>query len=225
MPDVSANAGTPEVFYVQGAWNAFVGTSIAAPLVAGIVADTSEGCAAGRQGVVASALYDLVGEGLYGTALTDVAGGDNDLTRSNSSQYTAVPGYDPATGLGTPIAGGWSCPQVTSVSPAQAQPGAEVTVGGLALDNAAITFGSTPAHVVSSSASSATVVVPSGSGTVSVGASNPVGTGTSTGSFTFTPSSTSGYDLVGQDGGVFVFPTDQSGRILRVASRTGGPRA
>ena len=52
---------------------------------------------------------------------------------------------------------------------------------------------------------------PLGSGTISVGASNPVGVGTSTGSFTFTPSSDSGYDLVGQDGGVFVFPTDQSG--------------
>ena len=211
VPDVSANAGTPEMFYVEGAWSPFAGTSIAAPLLAGIVADTSEGCAAGRQGVVASVLYALVGEGLYGAALTDVVGGDNDLTRSNSSQYTAVPGYDPATGLGTPIAGGWSCPQVTSVSPAQAQPGAEVTVAGLALDNAAITFGSTPAHVISSSASSATVVVPSDSGTVSVGASNPVGIGTSTRSFTFTPSSTSGYDLVGQDGGVFVFPTEQPG--------------
>ena len=211
VPDVSANAGAPEVFYVEGAWNSFVGTSIAAPLVAGIVADTADACAAGRQGIVASALYGLVGEGLYGASLTDVVGGDNDLTRSNSSQYTAVPGYDPATGLGTPIARGWSCPQVTSVSPAQAQPGAEVTVGGLALDHASITFGSTPARVVSSTASSATVVVPAGSGTVSVGASNPVGIGTSTRSFTFAPSSTSGYDLVGQDGGVFVFPTDQPG--------------
>ena len=211
VPDVSANAGTPEVFYVKGAWNAFEGTSIAAPLIAGIVADTSEGCAAGRLGIIAPALYTLVGEGLYGTALTDVVGGDNDLTRSNSSQYTAVPGYDPATGLGTPIAGGWSCPQVTSVSPAQAQPGAEITIGGLALDHATVTFGSTPAQVVRSTASSATVVVPAGGGTVSVGASSPVGVGTSTRSFTFTPSSTSGYDLVGQDGGVFVFPTNQPG--------------
>jgi len=216
VPDVSANSGTPEVFYVEGGWGAFAGTSISAPLVAGIVADTSDGCS-GREGMVAQALYGLAGEGLYGTALTDVVGGDNDLTRTNSGQYPSVPGYDPATGLGTPIAGGWSCPEVTSVSPALAQPGAEVTIGGFALDKATVTFGTAPAHVVSSTATSATVIVPVGSGTVAVGASSPVGAGTYTGTFTFTPSaapspaSMSGYDLVSQDGGVFVFPTNQPG--------------
>ena len=66
VPDVSANAGSPEVFYVEGAWNAFVGTSISAPLMAGVVADTSDGCAAGRQGVVAPALYGWQGRGCTG---------------------------------------------------------------------------------------------------------------------------------------------------------------
>ncbi len=216
VPDVSANAGTPEVFYVEGGWGGYVGTSIAAPLVGGIVADTTDGCSGGREGIISQALYEMAGEGLYGTVLTDVASGDNDFTRSNSGQFTAGAGYDPATGLGTPIAGGWSCPQVTSVSPAQAPPGTQVTIGGFALDKATVSFGGVPAQVVSSTSTSATVVVPAGTGAVSVGASSPVGAGVSTVAFTFPPSppahgSDSGYDLVGQDGGVFVFPTTQSG--------------
>jgi hypothetical protein len=218
VPDVSANAGAPEVFFVAGTWNAFLGTSIAAPLVAGLVADTSNGCKPTRRGDIAPALYDLAEQGVYGTALSDVESGDNDFTRTNSpSAYPATAGYDPATGLGTPIAGGWSCPEVTSVSPTQAPSGTEVTIGGLGLEKATFSFGGTTADVVSATATAATVVVPRGSGTVALSASDAVGAGTSTGSFTFPTSSSSssatgsGYDLVGKDGGVFVFPTNQSG--------------
>jgi kumamolisin len=222
VPDVSANSGTPEVFFVQGGWGAFVGTSIASPLIAGIVADTANGCSAAGKGDIAQALYGLAGQGVYGTALSDIATGDNDLTRTYTpAQYPSVVGYDPATGLGSPIAGGWSCPEVTSISPAEAAPGAEVAIGGLGLEKAAISFGGSAAHVVSATATSATVIVPAGSGTVSVSATSLMGAGTSTGAFSFPPSSTppatapsprsSGYDLVGQDGGVFVFPTNQSG--------------
>jgi kumamolisin len=220
VPDVSANAGAPEVFFVSGTWNAFGGTSIASPLVAGIVSDTVDGCSTARRGIVAQALYGLAAAGAYGTALSDVTTGDNDVTRSyGGGEYPAGAGYDPVTGLGTPVAGGWSCAEVASVSPAEAQPGAQVTIGGLGLEGAAVSFGGRPAHVVSSSATSATVVVPAGTGTVSVSASSLVGSGTSSSAFTFTPAPasspapapTSGYDLVGQDGGVFVFPTNQSG--------------
>ncbi|HEY7948145.1 MAG TPA: protease pro-enzyme activation domain-containing protein [Acidimicrobiales bacterium] len=220
VPDVSANSGTPEVFFVQGTWGAFVGTSIASPLIAGIVSDIGNGCSSGGRGDISQALYGLAGQGVYGTALSDVATGDNDLTRTYTpAEYPSVAGYDPATGLGTPIAGGWSCPEVTSVSPAEAVPGTEATIGGLGLEKATISFGGSAAQVVSATATSATVVVPAGSGTVSVSATSLMGAGTSTGLFRFTPSSTpppapppsrSGYDLVGQDGGVFVFPTDQS---------------
>jgi kumamolisin len=217
VPDVSANSGTPEVFFVQGTWGAFVGTSIASPLIAGIVSDTENGCSGGGRGDIAQALYGLAGEGVYGTALSDVATGDNDLTRTYTpAEYPSVPGYDPVTGLGTPIAGGWSCPEVTSVTPSEAAPGAEATIGGLGLEKATFSFGGRAAQVVSTTSTSATVVVPSGSGTVSVSATSLMGAGTSTGVFSYPPSSSrppapgSGYDLVGQDGGVFVFPTDQS---------------
>ncbi len=226
VPDVSANAGAPEVFLVQGAWNAYVGTSIAAPLVAGLVADTTNGCAPARRGAIGQALYDLAGQGAYGTAFSDVTTGDNDLTRTYSpAEYSAGPGYDPVTGIGTPIAAGWSCPEVSSVSPAQGQAGSEVTVGGLGLEKATISFGGRPAVVVSATATSATVVVPAGGGTVEVSATSVMGGGTSTGSFTFPTSapvlgSGSGYDLVGQDGGVFVSPRPVRG-VLRIAPGLG----
>jgi kumamolisin len=217
VPDVAANSGTPEVFLVQGTWGAFVGTSIASPLIAGIVSDTQDGCSGGGRGDIAQALYGLAGESVSGTALSDVAAGDNDLTRTYTpSEYPSIAGYDPVTGLGTPIAGGWSCPEVTSVSPSQAAPGVEATIGGLGLEKATFSFGGRSAQVVSTTSTSATVVVPSGSGTVAVSASSLMGAGTSTGVFSYPPSSSpppaprSGYDLVGQDGGVFVFPTDQS---------------
>jgi subtilase family serine protease len=221
-PDISANAGTPEAFYVQGNWGLYVGTSIAAPLVAGLVSDTAEGCLSARRGVIAQSLYGLAGDGDYGTALTDVTTGDNDLTRTYGGQFFPTsPGYDPSTGLGTPIASGWSCPEVSSVSPAEAQPGSEVTIGGLGLETATILFGGQTANVLSASATSATVFVPTGSGTVTVSSTSLMGAGTTTRLFTYTPpsspppavvpASSSGYDLVGQDGGVFVFPTNQSG--------------
>ena len=224
VPDISANSGTPEVFYVEGNWGAFVGTSIASPLVAGVVADSAEGCSSPRRGVIAQDLYRLAADGDYGTALSDVTTGDNDLTRTYGGQFfAATPGYDAATGLGTPIGSGWSCPEVSSVLPAEAQPGTEVTIGGLGLESATISFGGRIANVVHANATSATVFVPTGSGTVSVSATSVMGAGTTTGLFTYTPSASSppppsttpsvssGYDLVGQDGGVFVFPTNESG--------------
>ena len=222
VPDISANAGTPEVFYVEGSWGAYIGTSITSPLIAGLLTDTAQGCLSSRRGIIAQSLYGLAADGGYGSALTDVTTGDNDLTRTYSGQYfPATLGYDAATGLGTPIAEGWSCPEVSSVSPAEADPGSEVTVGGLGLETATISFGGKNANVVSATATSANVVVPSGSGTVSVRATSLLGAGTTTGSFTYTPSpapspttmpsSSSGYDLVGNDGGVFVFPDNQSG--------------
>ena len=217
VPDISANSGAGEEFFAQGSWGAYVGTSIAAPLIAGLVSDTEDACTTARRGNIAPTLYGLASEGDYGTALSDVTTGDNDLTRTYSGrEYPAVAGYDPATGLGTPIAGGWSCPEVFSVSPSEAQAGGEVIIAGLGLEKATFSFGGRAAQVVSATATSASVVVPPGSGTVSVSATSLVGTGTFTSAFTFPPFSqpppaaSSGYDLVGQDGGVFVFPTGQS---------------
>ena len=184
VPDISANAGVGMVVYADGMWGAGVGTSFAAPLVAGVVADTDDGCTTAR-GLWTQALYGLAAEGSYGTALTDITSGDNDMTGSNGGEYPAVAGYDGATGLGSPLAGGLTCPEITSIQPAIGLPGSEVTLSGLGLEHAAIFFGATSAEVVSADATQATVVVPVGSGIVTVDGSSVIGSGTQGSSFTY----------------------------------------
>jgi len=227
VPDISANAGVGMVIYAGGGWAAVGGTSLSAPFIAGLVADKNDGCSK-LTGNFAPALYGLASDGVYGTALNDITSGNIDLTGSNGGAYEAGPGWDAATGLGSPIAGGLACAGVSSVQPDTAAAGSDVTVTGLGLETADIVFGSTPAQVVSASATSATVVVPSGSGSLFVSATGIQGDGTATAGFAYPGSSPppnpppppapsppapppSGYDLVGSDGGVFVFPTGQSG--------------
>ena len=226
LPDVSANAGTPQVFFAGGGWGAFVGTSVASPVVAGLVSDTSTGCAAARLGDIAPTLYGLVAQNDYGSALTDVTTGDNDLTRTyTGTRFPTTTGYDAATGVGVPVAAGWSCSEVGSVSPSVGVAGEHVSVTGLGLEHATITFDGVPAQIVSETATSAMVIVPTtgvNGAAVSVHASGAWGSGTASGAFFFTatapppspppppPAPQSGYDLVGSDGGVFVFPTGQA---------------
>jgi hypothetical protein len=214
VPDLSANAGVGMVIYIAGAWTVVGGTSLAAPFIAGMVADKNDGCTTAA-GLLTPALYELWSQGVYGSALNDITQGDTDMTGSNGGSFAAGPGYDAATGVGSPIAAGLSCPEVTSVQPSSAAAGSTVTINGLGLEKASIFFGGTQASVVSASATAASVVVPPGSGPVSVSATSVLGTGRATTPFEFIappPSGpASGYDLVGQDGGVFVFPTGQSG--------------
>jgi hypothetical protein len=184
VPDISANAGVGMVVYADGSWAAGGGTSFAAPLVAGLVADRNDGCTT-SSGLWTPALYGLAAEGAYGTALTDVTSGNNDMTGSNGGEYPATSGYDGATGLGSPRAAGLSCPEITSIQPSMGLPGTEVTVFGLGLEHATISFGGTPAQVVSANATQATVVVPAGSGTVPVDGSSVLGSGIQSSSFTY----------------------------------------
>jgi hypothetical protein len=208
VPDVSANAGTPmEIYCLQagcsGGWAFARGTSFAAPLWAGLAADRSDGCTA-QTGLFNPALYALYGQGAYGSAFTDITSGsgDNDLIGggTNIGQYPALSGYDLASGIGSPIAGGLSCPEVTSVTPGQS--GDQVVVSGLGLEHATIDFGGSAASVVpgTASATAVTVVVPSGSGTVTVGGTSVLGTGTNTWSFTYPAITTTslGAGVVGQ---------------------------
>ncbi len=188
VPDVSANAGVGEVFESSGGWTAVGGTSIAAPKIAAIIADIDTACAA-RIGDVAPALDALQQLGVYSTALNDITVGDNDLTRTNAGKYSATTGIDLASGVGSPIAGGWPCPNITSLNPTSATAGSQITVNGIGLEKATFTFGSTAATVVSATATSATVVVPSGSGTVTVHGSDAFGSGVNTASFTYTSGS------------------------------------
>ncbi len=184
VPDISANSGVGMVVYDSGAWGGAIGTSLAAPFVAGLVADRNDGCTA-ASGQWNSALYGLAGQGAYGTAFNDITTGNNDMTGGNGGLFAAGTGYDLATGIGTPVAGGLSCPEVDSVGAGHA--GAQVTITGLGLEHAAFSFGATTATVVSATATQATVVVPAGAGTVTVSATSDLGTGTATSHFTYVP--------------------------------------
>ncbi len=161
-PDISANAGIGMVIYANGGWTAVGGTSASSPLMSGLVADADSGC--GRVGVLTPLLYALYSEGSYGGAFTDVTSGNTDLTGSNGGAYPATTGYDAATGIGTPIAAGLTCTSVSAVS--SGYEGGSATVSGLGLEHATIDFGSAQATIVSANATSAEVIVPAGSGTV-----------------------------------------------------------
>ena len=153
------------------------GTSYAAPFMAGLAADRNDGCVQ-PTGAWAPELYALAAEGSYGAGLTDVTSGDTDLTGSNGGAYPATAGFDAATGLGSPEAAGLSCPEVTSVG--TGYEGAHVDIHGLGLEHATFTFGGTAARVLSSTATSAIVVVPEGTGSVTVRATSVLGVGTRT---------------------------------------------
>jgi subtilase family serine protease len=107
VPDVAADASPANGYlvYINGHWAAIGGTSAAAPLWAALVAlaDASAigGCTpATPLGFLNPALYGLAGS----DGFRDVTAGDNDYTGQAHGSYTAGPGYDLATGLGTPLA-------------------------------------------------------------------------------------------------------------------------
>ena len=193
LPDISVNAGAGMVIYSSGRWEAGGGTSFSAPFMAGLVADRNQGCVS-KTGELNPTLYSLASNvpHAYGTALSDVTSGDNDMTGSNSGQYPARAGFDGATGLGSPLAGGLTCPEVDSVSPANATPGSTVTVSGSGLEGATISFGDVTASVTASTATSATVTVPAGTGSATVSAAGVLGHGTLTAAFTFGGGSSTG---------------------------------
>ena len=171
VPDISANAGVGETFFDSDSssgpnplldhWTAVGGTSIAAPLLAGMAADITQTCKGGRIGNFAPKLNALAATHVYGSALVDVTQGFNwstflpetpgsiDLTRTHAGAYKTSTGFDLASGLGVPIATGLTCPHITSLSPNHGPPGIHVTVHGLGLEKAIIKFGSKTATVLS----------------------------------------------------------------------------
>lgn len=116
VPDVSADAdvSTGYLIYWNGdglstdsaAWLSVAGTSGAAPVWAGVFAETdSLSTCSGPVGFANPKLYSIA-VGHYGTAFYDVTSGNNDFLGVSGSLFSAGPGYDQASGLGTPIASG-----------------------------------------------------------------------------------------------------------------------
>jgi subtilase family serine protease len=114
VPDVSADAdpSTGYVIYWNGTgsesgsargWQAIGGTSGAAPLWAALFAltDSSRACARHPVGYAVPALYRAASSS-YASDFNDVRTGNNDFTGTNGKRFTAGPGYDEASGLGTP---------------------------------------------------------------------------------------------------------------------------
>ena len=96
VPDVAGDAD-PQTGYqilVDGQQQVVGGTSAVAPLWAGLVARLAQ--AAGQPfGLIQPALYAGAGPGV------DVAG-FTDITSGNNGSYSAGPGWDACTGLGSP---------------------------------------------------------------------------------------------------------------------------
>jgi len=94
VPDVAGDAD-PTTGYdtvVDGQSGVIGGTSAVAPLWAGLLALVNESL-----GQPAGFINPL----LYQNAVTD--GGVNDITSGNNGAYSAGPGWDACTGLGSPV--------------------------------------------------------------------------------------------------------------------------
>ena len=180
VPDVSASADPNSGYavYWGGHWEPIGGTSGAAPLWAALVADIDQGCASSA-GFLDPTLYSSGAASDF----NDVTLGDNSLF--GGSQYSAGPGYDLATGWGSPKAGALlalvsgsaaGCPTVTGLSPSSgpALGGEPVTITGTGFGTGTpvVRFGGVTATVTASSPTSITAISPNvtvgGTATVTV---------------------------------------------------------
>jgi kumamolisin len=92
VPDVAGDAD-PQTGYsilVDGAQESVGGTSAVAPLWAGLIALINQSLGQ-PVGYVQPRLYQA-----------SAASGFHDITQGNNGAYTAGPGWDPCTGLGSP---------------------------------------------------------------------------------------------------------------------------
>jgi hypothetical protein len=218
VPDVAGSAAPEDGYDIvfAGSWVSAGGTSAVAPLWAAVVALANQGCAA-PVGLANPALYRLAGS----AAFHDVTVGDNDLTGTGGGQFPAGPGYDEASGLGSPdgtalVAGlqpSGGCPSLLGLSRHEGpdRGGATVVITGSDLAGArAVTFGAAgPATIVSDSAGTV-VVKPPDSAPRAVDVTVTTANGTSAAvpqdRYTFgTAHDGGGYWEVAADGGLFAF--------------------
>jgi subtilase family serine protease len=106
VPDVAADAdpNTSLAIDLHGQWTLIGGTSASAPLWAAIAAIANQ-MAGHPLGFINPALYKLGTSSKYTQDFRDITVGNNSVTRKVKVKgYPAVPGWDPVTGLGSPIA-------------------------------------------------------------------------------------------------------------------------
>jgi kumamolisin len=107
IPDLSANAdwnASPYLLVVDGGTQPNGGTSAATPLLAALIALINGNLPSGKRvGYLTPILYQKNGSGtttVGATGCTDVVSGNN--TTAKAGGYAADPGYDAASGWGTP---------------------------------------------------------------------------------------------------------------------------
>ena len=154
---------------------------------------------------------------------TDVTQGNNDFTDTNGGLFAATTGFDPASGLGTPVdqnlalvlQGADGCPSVAGVSPntGPVSGGGAITIVGGGFGNAtSVTFGSVGGgRIVAQTTTSVTVVPPNATYPqcvdITVGNSQGVSALSAADHFGFGGDLNcgDGYRFVASDGGVFDF--------------------
>ena len=94
VPDVAMDAATPVAVVVDGTAEGVIGTSVGTPIWAGIAA-LADQYARGDLGLLNPSLYDILRGPSYSTDFHDIVTGENG--------YPAAPGWDPVTGIGSPI--------------------------------------------------------------------------------------------------------------------------
>jgi hypothetical protein len=125
VPDLSvmADPQTGFVAYLSNiGWSNIGGTSIGSPIVAAIVATANQSCG-GRLGNINPALYAMAA---HGVGFNDVTFGNNAIYSAAAGHYQAGPGYDMASGLGSPDPATF-IPQLCSALPSVGE--SSVTVG------------------------------------------------------------------------------------------------
>jgi subtilase family serine protease len=102
-PDVSAAADpfTGLGIYINGQWTMAGGTSASAPVWAAVMAIANQ-MARHPLGFINPGLYKLAGSKTYHQDFHDVVEGNNTNAQAKVQGYSAVAGWDPVTGLGTP---------------------------------------------------------------------------------------------------------------------------
>jgi Pro-kumamolisin, activation domain/Putative Ig domain len=136
VPDVSADAAQDSGYamYYDGSWENTWGTSAAAPTWASLIAlaNASPACSGSPIGFANPALYRIAGSSAYASTFNDITTGNNDFLSANGGLFPAGPGYDMATGLGTPIGGPLAaalCDTVTVADPGTQSSRVGETVG------------------------------------------------------------------------------------------------
>jgi subtilase family serine protease len=105
VPDVSMDGGTPVSVYIsdQGGWGGVYGTSLAVQIYAAFIA-TVNGIR-GSSHPLTSALSDLYSAAAGAPTSAGYLSDFRDITSGKAGSFSAGPGWDYTTGLGSPLAG------------------------------------------------------------------------------------------------------------------------